>query len=98
MKMLDTIKREIKEETALDIYDIEFLCVQEFINDPAFWKTRHFIFLDYACRTDSTVVVLNSEGHDHVWVTLDKAQDLEIDSYTRKAISKYLEKHGKTPL
>jgi nucleoside triphosphatase len=90
---VEALRREIKEETALDIYAIEFLCVQEFINDKAFWKKRHFIFLDYACRTDSTDVVLNSEGHDHVWVTLDEAQDMEIDSYTRKAITKYLEKH-----
>jgi nucleoside triphosphatase len=92
---IEALCREIKEETALDICDIEFLCVQEFINDPAFWKKRHFIFLDYACRTDSTDVVLNSEGHDHVWVGLDEAKDLNVDSYTRNAISKYLEKHGK---
>lgn len=91
----EALLREIKEETALDIWDIEFLCIQEFICDKAFWKTRHFIFLDYACRTDSTDVVLNSEGHDHIWVTLDETKDLDIDSYTRNAISKYLEKHGK---
>jgi nucleoside triphosphatase len=92
---VDALRREIKEETALDIYDIEFLCIQEFINDKAFWKKRHFIFFDYACRTDSTDVMLNSEGHDHVWVTLDEAKDLEIDSYTRNVISIYLEKRGK---
>jgi nucleoside triphosphatase len=93
----DALRREIKEETALDIYDVEFLCVQEFINDPAFWKMRHFIFLDYACKTDATDVVLNSEGHDHIWVTLDEAKDLNIDSYTRNVISRYLEKRGKKP-
>lgn len=91
----EALIREIKEETALDIYDIEFLCVQEFIYDNAFWKKRHFIFLDYACKTRSTGVVLNSEGHDHVWATLEEVKALPVDSYTINAINKYLEKHGK---
>ncbi len=87
--------REIKEETALDIYDIEYLCMQEFIYDKAFWKKRHYIFLDYACRTDSTNVVLNSEGHDHIWAAPDDLEALQVDSYTLNALAKYFEKHGK---
>lgn len=34
----DALKREIKEETGLDIYDIEFICFQEFIYSEQFWK------------------------------------------------------------
>ena len=89
----DALRREILEETGLRIRDIKFLCIQEFINDPAFWKRRHFIFFDYACKTDSTEVVLNSEGQDHVWVTLEEAERLQVDSYTRNAIRRYLETH-----
>lgn len=89
------LRREIKEETNLDIYDIEFLCVQEFIYDKAFWKRRHFIFLDYACRTDYCDVILDSEGQEYVWVTLDKALDLPVDSYTSNTINTYISKHGK---
>lgn len=87
----DALRREIKEETALDIYDIRFICLQEFIYDSAFWKKRHFIFLDYACKTDSDEVTLNSEGHDHIWAGLDELDRLNIDSYTRNALAKYLE-------
>jgi nucleoside triphosphatase len=85
----EALRREISEETALDIYDIEFLCIQEFIHDPAFWKKRHFIFLDYACKTRSTNVVLNSEGQDHVWVSPDDVKDYNVDSYTLRALSEY---------
>ncbi|MFZ5879572.1 MAG: NUDIX domain-containing protein, partial [Chloroflexota bacterium] len=42
------VLREAKEETGLDVYDLEFICFQECIYDPAFWKPRHFIFFDYA--------------------------------------------------
>jgi nucleoside triphosphatase len=64
-RMEDALKREIKEETNLDVYDIEFICFQESAFDDVFWKKRHFIFFDYACRTDSTDVRLNHEGQEY---------------------------------
>src|SRR3990172_4331960 len=50
----ETVKREVKEETGLDVYDVGFICFQEFIFDKLFWKKRHFLFLDYSCKTKST--------------------------------------------
>ena len=50
------LRREVAEETGLTIHDIRFVCTQEFIYDPAFWRPRHFIFFDYACRPDQTEV------------------------------------------
>jgi len=85
--------REAKEETGLDIHGLEFLCFQQFIYDPAFWKPRHFIFFDYAARTDSLDVQLNDEAESHNWVQLEDALQLPIDSYTRVSIEKYMEKH-----
>jgi nucleoside triphosphatase len=83
--------REAKEETGLDVYDLEFICFQECIYDPAFWKPRHFIFFDYAAKTDSLDVQLNDEAEGYRWVKLDETLDLPPDSYTRYAIEKYLE-------
>ena len=94
----EALRREIKEETDLDIYDIEFLCVQEFIYDKAFWKRRHFIFLDYACKTRSNNVVLNSEGQEYVWVTIEQALEMQIDSYTKKTIDALLGKKKRLQL
>lgn len=91
-KMENALKREIKEETGLTIYDIQFICYQEFIYDKIFWKKRHFIFFDFACKTKSSKVRLNSESQEYVWVTLQKALKLPIDSYTKIAIKKYQEK------
>lgn len=83
-KMEDALKREIKEETGLKIYDIEPIFFQEFIFAKAFWKKRHFIFFDFACKTKSTKVKLNSEGQEYVWTTLSDALKLSIGPYTRK--------------
>jgi len=78
--------REAKEETGLDIYDLEFINFQQFIYDPSFWKPRHFIFFDYACKTDSTNVQLNDEAEEHIWTQLDTAVQLPLDTYTRTSI------------
>lgn len=85
----DALKREIKEETNLDIYDIKFVCFQECIYDKTFWKKRHFIFFDFACKTRSKKVTLNSEGQAYVWVSLKEALKMPIDPYTRRLIEEY---------
>ena len=40
----DAVKREVKEETGLDVDDVKFIMHQEFIFDEVFWKKKHFIF------------------------------------------------------
>ena len=89
----DAAIRESKEETGLDVYDLEFINFQEFIYDPSFWKPKHFIFFDYACRTDSTDVQLNDEAEEYTWVRLDEALGLPLDSYTRVSIEKLIGMH-----
>jgi nucleoside triphosphatase len=90
-----TVIRESKEETGLDVYDLEFIVFQEFIYDPSFWKPRHFIFFDYACKTLSTEVQLNDEAESHIWVRLEDVIDLPLDHYTRVAINKLMELRSK---
>lgn len=88
----DAVRREIREETGLDVYDIRFVCYNECINDDAFWKKRHFIFLDFACRTKSEDVRLNEEGQRHVWVSLDDAAKLPLGKFTKNLIENYISK------
>jgi nucleoside triphosphatase len=90
--MEQALRREVKEETNLEIRDIEFVCFQEFIHDDRFWKRRHFIFFDYACRTDATDVVLNDEAQDYIWVDLERVRDLPVEHYTAVTIEEYLKR------
>ena len=87
--MIDALKREVKEETNLDICDITFVCFQEFIHDDRFWERRHFIFFDYACRTCSREVILNDEAEEYIWVDMERALDLPVEHYTRIALAQY---------
>ena len=86
----EALKREVKEETNLDIYNIEFVNLQEFIFDKHFFKKKHFIFLDYVCKTKSLKVKLNSEGQSYIWIAPEKALKLPIEPYTKRAIKEYL--------
>ena len=88
--LIHALQREIKEETGMDIYDITFLCFQEFIFEETFFKKKHFIFFDFACKTNSTHVVLNAEAQHYTWVTLSEALTLPLETYTKKTIEAYL--------
>ena len=90
---VEAARRETKEETNLEIRNVEFLCWQECIYDEQFWKPRHFIFLDYTAKVDNVEVILNDEGEDFIWIDPQKAlEELDIDSYTAVSIRNYLSK------
>jgi len=88
------VKRELKEETNLDVFDIQFLMVQEAIFSEEFYKKKHFVFLDYICKTKSTNVVLDGiEGIEYVWVAIDEALKLPLNPYTKNTILEYKKKY-----
>ncbi len=87
----DALRREIREETGLEVEVISFLGFQEFVYDEAFWKRRHFIFFDYLCRTERTEVTLNDEAEAYVWIRPTEALALPVEPYTAHAIQVYLE-------
>jgi len=82
----EALRREVREETGLEIHDIKFLLYQDFVYDDSFWKKKHFIFLDFACRTDSTDVEINDEAQEFIWSTPEDALALPIDRYMVRAI------------
>ncbi|MFW6410353.1 MAG: NUDIX domain-containing protein [Halanaerobiales bacterium] len=81
-KMEETLKREVREETGLEIYDIQVIGVNESVFAAEFHEERHFIFIDYICRTDSKEVVLNEEAEEYVWVDLEVIDDYDLNSST----------------
>jgi len=89
-RLEDALKREIKEETNLDIFDINFLCFIEFIYGKNFQQKKHFLFIDYVCKTNDSYVALNEEGTDYIWISPEKALHINTEEYTQKAIKKYL--------
>jgi ADP-ribose pyrophosphatase YjhB (NUDIX family) len=88
----EAARREAREETGLDVEDIQFPNWQECIYDEAFWKLRHFIFLDFIARAINDKVILNDEAEAFVWINPTQALvELDMDTYTVNFIRKYLE-------
>jgi len=85
----DALKREVKEETALDIKNIGLLRAGETIKSSEFHDAdRHFVSLNYLCKTNQGKVRLNHEAQEYLWVFPQKALKLNLDLLTRQAIKK----------
>jgi nucleoside triphosphatase len=87
--MEDALRREIKEETNLTVFDIHLLGLQQCIFSDNFHEKKHFIFIDYVCRTQESNVVLNHEHQSYTWVTLEDTEDMPLEPFTRKLIGEY---------
>jgi len=86
----EALRREVKEESNLDIYNIELLCIQEAIYDPVYYKKKHFIFIDFWCRTRQKKVILNNEAQEYGWYSINEAMKLDLEPYTKKSLEEYL--------
>lgn len=84
--MEEALIREIREETGLEIYDIELLSLKESIFSETFHKEKHFIFIDFKCRTDQYEVTLNEEAQEYRWVGLDEIDKYDMGGFTRQLL------------
>ena len=91
--MADAVRREVKEEVGLDVEVVEMLLAQEAIFAPEFYKKKHFIFIDFYCKSkDQQVKLDQNEIQDYTWVYPGAAYNLKLDSFTRKTLDRYLKR------
>ena len=80
----DALRREIKEETNLDIDQIKFALVQDCIHSTEFYRDAHFVLLNYTCVASSPMdVQLNDEAEEYQWLTPKEALRLPLNQPTR---------------
>jgi phosphoglycolate phosphatase len=79
------LRREIREETALNVKDIKFVLVQDCIHSKEFYKDAHFVLLNYTCRcvAKTPAVKLNEEGREFRWLKLADAKKLKLNKPTK---------------
>lgn len=86
-KMEDALRREIMEETGLEIYDIQLVSIVESVYNRSFHERKHFIFIDFTCRTNSYDVVLNDEAEAFEWVALNDIDNYDIGGLVRNLLN-----------
>lgn len=80
----DALRRELKEETNIDIADIRFVLVQDCIHSKEFYRDAHFVLLNYTCRAPGNPnVVLNGEAQEFRWVRPEQARQLPLNQPTQ---------------
>lgn len=73
--VLETLlRREVKEETGLDIKDIKYLTSLTFIRPDGIPTVVISLFADHGVGE----VKLNEESTDHAWVTLEESKNYEL--------------------
>ena len=87
-EMEQALKREILEETGLDIYDIRLIGLKESIYADQFHEKKHFLFIDYICRTDGVEVVLNDEAEEYVWINIEDRAKYDLGGFTEDLLDK----------
>lgn len=91
----DALRRELKEETDLEVRDIAFVMVQDCIHSPEFYRDAHFLLLNYTCRCMSRRwCALNAEAQEYRWVAPPAAMDLALNQPTRTLLTTYLDQAG----
>ncbi len=78
------LRRELKEETGLDVAEIRFVFVQDCIDSSEFYRPAHFLLLNYTCRcVGEPVVRLNDEAQEFRWVSAAAALAMNLNQPTR---------------
>jgi nucleoside triphosphatase len=93
-KMEEALIREVREETALEIFEIELFSLKESIYGKDFGEKRHFIFIDYLCRTASYEVDLNDEFDAYEWISLAELDDFDLENFVKGLLEELRDKNN----
>lgn len=86
-KMEEALRREIREETGLEVYDITLISLKESVFSDTFHEKKNFIFIDFTCKTDSYEVILNDEAQEYRWIKLSDIDHYDLGGFTRPLLT-----------
>ena len=86
------LRREVREDTGLEVDDVRFVLAQDSIDSPEFERPAHFILLNYVARARSTGVRLNDEAEDFLWLSPADALAMDLNLPTRTLLAECIER------
>lgn len=86
----DATIREAKEETGLDIMDVNFLILQEIIHPEDFHEDTHFVSVNYMATAKTRDVKLNDEADEYCWARPDECLGMDLNKPTRELLEEYI--------
>jgi len=83
------IRREVREETGLEIHIVEVIEIFErIINDAAGRPEYHYVLIDYLCRTNEAEAKPASDAARVAWVRREELDSYRITEGTPPVIQK----------
>ena len=90
--LVEAVKREVLEETALQIHVREVAGVFDRIYpDPAGRVEYHYILVDYLCSLASGAAQAGSDIDEVKWFTRDELSKVQLPEFTRELILRHLQ-------
>lgn len=90
----DAVRREVREETGLEVKDLQFIQFLEFLNPPQYHKKNlHFVGMEYSCQSIGRDVIINEESTGYLWTPPQKALDLDLEWGSKKNLEYFLSHH-----
>jgi len=86
--LLENLKREVREETQLEIISTpRLICAQDILRLPE----KHVVRLTYTADTEGNPVLDTSENIEYKWLTLDEIRvQNDMDIYVQELLEKGL--------
>lgn len=89
-KLHHCAKREVKEETNLEIGDIELIEIQESIFSKEYHEKKHMVFIDFCAKIKSNKIILNDELQEYKWFKPKDALRINLNKSTNKFIKMFI--------
>lgn len=87
--LVDAIRREVREETGLEVEVLRVAAVFERIQrDEAGRVEYHFVVVDYLCRATGGTLVAGDDASRVAWVRREELDGYELADGTRSVIEK----------
>lgn len=87
----EAVKRETKEETGLELKNIEFVKLIEGINPPDFHQKKHFVYLNYFAELAGGKITKSDEMTDYIWVNPESVDISSVKDSVRPLINLFVE-------
>ena len=90
----DAVRREIKEETSLDIEVGPVIETFDRVHRDDDGKIRyHFVIVDFVCWPDGGEAVPGSDAEGVAWVTAEEIDDYAVNAHAKAVILRGLNYH-----
>jgi 8-oxo-dGTP pyrophosphatase MutT (NUDIX family) len=90
-RMEDAVRREMAEETGIEVTEVQFVTASEGIFPPEFHERRHFIYLHFTAFAPNDTVALNDEAEEYRWVKPEEALSMDLVKTVSQFIERYLQ-------